>query len=68
MQGDHMQMSDPQMTDMPMDTNMDHSSHNMMPNDNSTTPQGMDHIMHDMSDGAINMNHDEHSEMMEQAQ
>lgn len=68
MQGDHMQMSDSEMTDMPMDTNMDHSSHNMMPTDNSTTPQGMDHSMHDMSDGAINMNHDEHSEMMEQAQ
>ncbi len=68
MQGDHMQMSDSEMMDMPMDTNMDHSSHHMMPTDNSTTPQGMDHSMHDMSDDAINMNHDEHSEMMEQAQ
>ena len=68
MQGDHMQMSDSEMMDMPMDTNMDHSSHHMMPTDNSTTPQGIDHSMHDMSDGAINMNHDEHSEMMEQAQ
>lgn len=68
MQGDHMQMSDSEMTDMPMDTNMEHSSHNMMPADDSTSHQGMDHSMHDISDGAINMNHDEHSEMMERAQ
>ena len=68
MHGDHMQMSDSEMTDMPMDADMDHSSHHMMPADDNTSHQGMDHSMHDMSDASMDMNHHEHSEMMEHAQ
>jgi sulfite exporter TauE/SafE len=68
MHGDHMQMSDSEMTDMPMDADMDHSSHHMMPSDDSTSHQSMDHSMHDMSDAAMDMNHNEDSETMEHAQ
>ncbi|WP_201551070.1 sulfite exporter TauE/SafE family protein [Psychrobacter fjordensis] len=68
MHGDHMQMSDSEMTDMPMDADMDHSSHHMMPSDDSTSHQSMDHSMHDMSDASMDMNHNEHSETMEHAQ
>ena len=68
MHGDHMQMSDSEMMDMPMDADMDHSSHHMMPADDSTSHQGMDHSMHDMSDASMDMNHNEHSETMEHAQ
>ena len=68
MHGDHMQMSDSEMTDMPMDADMDHSSHHMMPADDNTSHQGMDHSMHDMSDASMDMNHNEHSETMEHAQ
>ncbi|MBH0095645.1 sulfite exporter TauE/SafE family protein [Psychrobacter sp. NZS113] len=68
MHGDHMQMSDSEMTDMPIDADMDHSSHHMMPSDDSTSHQSMDHSMHDMSDASMDMNHNEHSETMEHAQ
>jgi len=68
MHGDHMQMSDSEMMDMPMDADMDHSSHHMMPADDHTAHQGMDHSMHEMSNESMDTNHDEHSEMMEHAQ
>ncbi|WP_352259480.1 sulfite exporter TauE/SafE family protein [Psychrobacter sp. TB55-MNA-CIBAN-0194] len=68
MHGDHMQMSDSEMMDMPMDADMGHSNHHMMPADDSTSHQGMDHSMHDMSDASMDMNHNEHSETMEHAQ
>lgn len=65
MGSDHMQMMD-----VPIDgtgnSTMDHSSHHMMPTDDTTTHESMDHRMHDMSQET--MNHNEHSETMEHAQ
>lgn len=65
MHGDHMQMSDSQMMDMPMDETMNHSSHSATITDTDTTAHHnmsqtshdmtltmgdtMDHSMHDMS-------------------
>ena len=46
--------------DMDMAEDMDHNMQNM---DNH-----MDHSMHDMSDESVDMNHHEHTEMMEHAQ
>ena len=48
MHGDHMQMNDSQMIDMPMDGTMDHGSHSATTTDTDT------HDHHDMSQ----MNHD----------
>ena len=61
MHGDHMQMSDSQMMDMPMDGSMDHGSHSATTHADTNTHHDMSQMNHDMTPATTDtMDHSMH--------